>query len=459
MFKKILVANRGEIALRVIRACKEMGIESVGVYSEADAESLHLRLADETVCIGPAVSAKSYLSIDNILAAAEETGADAIHPGYGYLAENEDFAKACADQGLVFIGPTPDNLRLAGDKIAGKQIMERAGVPVIPSSPGGVTDLEEAKVLCADIGYPVMIKASGGGGGRGIRVCPTEEILAEEFPVAKMEAGAAFGNNELYIEKYIVGPRHIEFQVVADTYGNIAHLGERECTIQRRFQKLIEESPSPRLTPELRRAMGDAAIAAAHAVSYVNAGTVEFLVDRDGDFYFMEVNARIQVEHPVTELTTGIDLVKEQIRIADGKRIEYTFEDLNLRGWAIECRINAEDPSRNFLPSPGTVAGYHAPSGYGVRIDSHLYQGYALPIYYDSLVAKLISFDMTRDGAVDIMKRALAEYDLSPLKTTIPLYLEIMDDPDFRKGEFNTDFIKRFVSDDDEDDDYDEDDD
>jgi len=433
-----------------------MGIKCVGVYSEADAESLHLRLADETACIGEAVSAKSYLSIDNIIAAAKETGADAVHPGYGYLAENESFAAACADQGLVFIGPTPENLRLAGDKIEGKQIMEEAGVPVIPSSPGGVTDLAEAKRLCSAIGYPVMVKAAGGGGGRGIRICPTEDVLIEEFPVAKMEAGAAFGNNELYIEKFIVNPRHIEFQVVADTHGNIAHLGERECTIQRRFQKLIEESPSPRLTPELRNAMGDAAIAAARAVNYVNAGTVEFLVDRDGGFYFMEVNARIQVEHPITELTTGIDLVKEQIRIASGKTIEYAFEDLNLRGWAIECRINAEDPARNFLPSPGTVTSYHAPSGYGVRLDSHLYEGYSLPIYYDSLIAKLISFDMTRDGAIDIMRRALMEYDLRPLKTTIPLYLEIMDDPDFQKGEFDTDFIKRFVSDDDDDDDDDD---
>lgn len=453
MFKKILIANRGEIALRVVRACKELAIPCVGVYSEADAESLHLRLADEKVCIGPGVSAKSYLSIDNILAAAKETGADAIHPGYGYLSENEAFAKACGDQGLTFIGPTPDNLRLAGDKITGKQIMEEAGVPVIPSSPGGVTDLEKAKQLCADIGYPVMIKASGGGGGRGIRICATEAILTEEFPVAKMEAGAAFGNDELYVEKFIVDPRHIEFQVIADTFGNVAHLGERECTIQRRFQKLIEESPSPRLTPELRKAMGDAAIAAAKAVNYVNAGTVEFLVDGSGDFYFMEVNSRIQVEHPVTELTTGIDLVKEQIAIADGKRIDYSFEDLNLRGWAIECRINAEDPERNFLPSPGTVTSYHPPAGYGVRVDSHLYQGYALPIYYDSLVAKLITFDLTREGAIAIMRRALEEFDITPLKTTIPLYRKIMDDPDFQEGEFNTSFITRFVSEDDDDDD------
>ncbi|MEE8398656.1 MAG: acetyl-CoA carboxylase biotin carboxylase subunit [Desulfobacterales bacterium] len=452
MFKKILIANRGEIALRVVRACKEMGIPCVGVYSEADADALHLRLADETVCIGPGVSAKSYLSIDNILAAAKETDADAIHPGYGYLSENETFAKACGDQSVTFIGPTPDNLRLAGDKITGKQIMEEAGVPVIPSSPGGVTDLEKAKQLCADIGYPVMIKASGGGGGRGIRACATEAILAEEFPVAKMEAGAAFGNDELYVEKFIEDPRHIEFQVVADSFGNVAHLGERECTIQRRFQKLIEESPSPRLTPELRKAMGDAAIAAAKAVNYVNAGTVEFLVDGSGDFYFMEVNSRIQVEHPVTELTTGIDLVKEQIHIAAGKRIDYCFEDLNLRGWAIECRINAEDPERNFLPSPGTVTSYHPPAGYGVRLDTHLYQGYTLPIYYDSLVAKLISFDLTREGAIAIMKRALDEFDISPLKTTIPLHRTIMDDPDFQKGEFNTSFITRFVSDDDEDD-------
>ena len=459
MFSKILIANRGEIALRVIRACKELGITSIAAYSEADTESLHVRFADEQVCIGPAVSAKSYLNIESIIAEAKKAGADAIHPGYGYLAENQDFALACEEAGMVFIGPTPENLKLAGDKITGKRIMEDAGVPVIPSSPGSVATLEEARELCGQIGYPVMVKASGGGGGRGIRICQTEDILTEEFPIAKMEARAAFGNDELYIEKFVVEPRHVEFQVLADKYGNIAHLGERECTIQRRFQKLIEEAPSPGLTPELRKRMGEAAVAAARAVNYLNAGTVEFLVDRDGNFYFMEVNARIQVEHPVTELTTGVDLVKEQIRLASGGELDYTFGDLNLRGWAIECRINAEDPERNFLPSPGVVETYRPPGGYGVRLDTHLYQGYQLPIYYDSLVAKLISFDLTREGAVNIMKRALAEFEISPLKTTIPLYLQIMDDPSFRKGEFNTDFIKRFVPDEDEDDEDDDEDD
>ena len=455
MFRKILVANRGEIALRVIRAVKELGIKSVAVYSEADESSSHVRLADEQICIGPAMSAKSYLSIDNILLVAKEMGADAIHPGYGYLSESQRFAAACQDAGLVFIGPTPDNLELAGDKIAGKEIMRRAGVPVIPSS-GATATIEEAKEISGEIGYPVMIKASGGGGGRGIRVCPDEEILAEEFPVAKAEARVAFGNDELYLEKFIVEPRHIEFQLLADTYGNVTHLGERECSIQRRFQKLIEESPSPRITVELRQKMGEAAIAAARAVNYVNAGTVEFLVDRDDNFYFMEVNARIQVEHPVTEITTGIDLVKEQIRLAAGEKLGYSFEEIPLRGWAIECRINAEDPSRGFLPCPGTIEEYNPPGGYGVRLDTHLYQGYSLPIYYDSLIAKLITFDSTREGAINIMQRALHEYSVHPIKTTIPLFLEIMADEDFRRGDFNTGFIDKFIPDEDDDDDEDD---
>ncbi|MGD9307425.1 MAG: acetyl-CoA carboxylase biotin carboxylase subunit [Desulfobacterales bacterium] len=445
MFKKILVANRGEIALRVIRACKELGIKSVAVYSEADESSLHLKLADEQICIGPAISAKSYLNIENIINAASQTGAEAIHPGYGYLAEKEEFAQACAQERIAFIGPTPDNLKLAGDKIRANKIMEQAGVPVIPGSPGGIATLEEAISFGAEIGYPVMIKASGGGGGRGIRICENEKILREDFPIARAEAGAAFGNDTLYIEKFIREPRHIEFQILADRLGNIAHLGERECTIQRRYQKLIEEAPSPRLTPELRSTMGAAAIKAAKAVAYFNAGTVEFLLDKDDRFYFMEVNARIQVEHPITELTTGVDLVKEQIRLtADGK-IEFSFEDLPMRGWAIECRINAEDPDRNFLPSPGVVNEYRPPGGYGVRLDTHLYQGYELPIFYDSLIAKLISFDITRDGAISIMKRALTEFTISPLKTTIPLYLKIMDDSAFKRGDFDTGFINKFV--------------
>jgi acetyl-CoA carboxylase, biotin carboxylase subunit len=453
MFKKILVANRGEIALRVIRACKELGIQSAAVYSEADDKSLHLALAEERICIGPPMSAASYLNIASILNAAVRCGADAVHPGYGYLAENDEFARACEDSGIVFIGPSPANLQLAGDKMAAKKIMEKAGIPVIPGSPAGSNRLEEALSYCSDIGYPVMIKASGGGGGRGIRVCADAEMLREDFPIAQAEAKAAFGNDALYIEKFIERPRHIEFQILADKFGNIAHLGERECTIQRRYQKLIEESPSPGLTAELRKAMGNAAIRAAAALDYFNAGTIEFLLAPDGNFYFMEVNARIQVEHPVTELTTGIDLIKEQIRLAADGSIDYTFDDLNKRGWAIECRINAEDPDRNFLPSPGTVGTYRPPGGFGVRLDSHLYQGYELPIFYDSLVAKLVSYDLTRDGAIAIMKRALEECIISPLKTTIPLYRRIMDDPFFRKGDFDTGFISKFVPEEDDDDD------
>ena len=456
MFKKILIANRGEIALRVIRACREMGIKSVAVYSEADENCMHVRQADESVCIGPAISSKSYLNIESIMDAAKKTHAGAIHPGYGYLAEKEEFARACEDAGVVFIGPRPENLNLAGDKIAGKKKMEAAGVPIIPSSPGGVDSIEEAKDVAKAIGYPVMIKSAGGGGGRGIRVCKDEEELAEEFSVARMEAGAAFGNNQVYIEKYIVQPRHIEFQVLADQFGNVIHLGERECSIQRRYQKLIEESPSPRLDAALRTRMGQAAIDAARAIDYFNAGTVEFLLDAKGDFYFIEVNARIQVEHPVTELTTGIDLVKEQIRLSAGGKLDYTFDEINLRGWAIECRINAEDPERNFMPSPGTVETYHAPGGFGVRLDTHLYQGYELPIYYDSLVAKLVSFALTREEAIDVMKRCLDEYTIEPLKTTIPLYSQVMDEQDFRSGNFDTSYIERFLPEEEEDDDDDD---
>jgi acetyl-CoA carboxylase, biotin carboxylase subunit len=456
MFTKILVANRGEIALRIVRACKEMGIYCIAAYSDADAESMAVKLADESVCIGGAVSSKSYLNIDNIMNAARQVGAEAIHPGYGYLAEKEAFARACEDNGITFIGPSPENLALAGNKIAGKKKMEEAGVPVIPSSPGGVDSVEEAKEAAAQITYPVMIKSSGGGGGRGIRVCQDEEMLMEEFPVARMEAGAAFGNNEVYIEKFIEEPRHIEFQILADKDGKVIHLFERECTIQRRFQKLIEEAPSPRLDDELRQEMGMAAVKAAKAINYVNAGTVEFLLDKEGNFYFIEINSRIQVEHPVTELITGIDLVKEQIRLAAGEKLGYDTSDLTIRGWAIECRINAEDPQRNFLPSPGTIEEYHAPGGYGVRLDTHLHQGYELPIYYDSLIAKLISFDSSREGAIRIMKRALTEYRLHPLKTTIPLYLQVMDDADFQAGQFDTSYITRFVPDEDEDEDDDD---
>jgi acetyl-CoA carboxylase biotin carboxylase subunit len=455
MFSKVLIANRGEIALRIIRACREMGIRTVAVFSEADAHSLHSDLADERVCIGSPISSKSYLNIERLIQAAMATQADAVHPGYGYLAENESFAQACEKAGLVFIGPSPQNLKLAGDKIAAKRGMKSAGVPVIPSSDEGVVDVEAAARIAEVIGYPVMVKASGGGGGRGIRVCETREDLLEEFPVARMEARAAFGSDEVYIEKRVEKPRHIEFQILADHYGNTIHLGERECTIQRRYQKLIEESPSPFLNPQQRKEMGAAAVNAAVAVGYVNAGTVEFLVDAEGGFYFMEINSRIQVEHPVTELTTGIDLVKEQIRIAAGEKLEYTSQDIQKRGWAIECRINAEDPAKNFFPSPGKIETYHAPGGFGVRLDTHLYIGYELPIYYDSLIAKLISYDLTRDGAIRIMKRALQEYRIAPIKTTIPFYLKIMDDPEFLRGTFDTGYVKKFLPDEADDDEED----
>ena len=433
MFSKILVANRGEIALRIIRACRELGIRTVSVYSEADVHSLPVAQADEKVCIGPPPSAKSYLNIERIIAAARESGAEAVHPGYGYLAENESFALACEAAGLVFIGPSPDNLRLAGEKIRAKRIMKKAGVPVIPGSEQGVGTIEAALRIGEGIGYPLMVKASAGGGGRGIRICPDPETLREDFTVARGEARAAFGTDEVYIEKYLVEPRHIEFQILADGRGKIIHLGERECSIQRRYQKLIEESPSPGLTPELREAMGAMAVRAAEAVGYRNAGTVEFLLDGNGRFYFMEINARIQVEHPVTEMTTGIDLIREQIRLAAGENLSFSQADIRPRGWAIECRINAEDPERNFRPSPGVIEVYRPPGGFGVRLDTHLYQGYELPIFYDSLIAKLITWDLTREGAIRIMKRALGEFRIEPVKTTIPLYLRIMDDPCFRK--------------------------
>lgn len=450
MFRKILIANRGEIALRVIRACKELGVGTVAVFSEADKDSLHVRMADEALCIGPAPSAKSYLNMEAILEAARAKGAEAVHPGYGYLAEEENFALTCQKEGLVFIGPTPENLKLAGDKILAKQIVARAGVPVLPSSPRGVASLDEALDFASRLGYPVLIKASGGGGGRGIRVCQNEKKLQEEYGIARAEARAAFGNDEVYIEKRIESPRHIEFQVLADGDGRVVHLGERECTIQRRYQKLLEESPSPRLTSELREKMGQAAVEAARAVHYFNAGTVEFLLDPEDRFYFMEINARIQVEHPVTEQVTGIDLVKEQIRIAAGGRLEPYLERIQPKGWALECRINAEDPDRGFLPSPGTIEEYRPPGGFGVRLDTHLYQGYELPMYYDSLIAKLIAYDSTRQGAIKVMRRALEEFVILPIRTTIPLHIKILDDPDFQRGEFSTHFINRFVQQQDE---------
>ncbi len=453
MLSKILIANRGEIALRVVRAAKELGLATVAVYSEADKDSLHVRHADESVCIGPPGSAKSYLNGAAIIAAARQTGAQAVHPGYGYLAENARFARDCINAGLVFIGPRPENLELAGNKIKAKTLIEPAGVPTVPSSPGSVRSPGEAVAFAKQRGYPVMIKAAAGGGGRGIRICPDENSLMEEFAVAGAEVKAAFGDDALYVEKCLVNPRHIEFQILADGFGNVIHLGERECSVQRRFQKLIEEAPSPALDPGLRAAMGQAAVKAARAVDYFNAGTVEFLLDQEGNFYFIEINARIQVEHPVTEVVTGVDLVKEQIRLAAGGRLDYGFEDLRLRGWAIECRINAENPDFNFAPCPGTVEEYRPPGGFGVRLDTHLYQGYELPIYYDSLMAKLIAYDTTRSGAILVLRRALQEFIVEPIKTTIPLYLKILDDPAFQNGDIHTGYIKKFVPEDEDDDD------
>ncbi|VEN74759.1 acetyl-CoA carboxylase, biotin carboxylase subunit [Candidatus Desulfarcum epimagneticum] len=452
MFKKILVANRGEIALRIIRACKEMGIPCAAVYSEADENSPHRRLAGESVCVGSPISAKSYLNADAILDAAKKTGADAVHPGYGYLAEKAEFARACADAGLEFIGPGPDILALAGDKIACKKVMAEAGVPVTPGPPEGVSDVREAARAAREIGYPALIKSSGGGGGRGIRICRDEAALQDEFPIARAEAGAAFGDDRVYIEKLIEKPRHIEFQVLADRFGHIVHLGERECTIQRRYQKLIEESPSPALTPDLREKMGEAAVRAAAAVDYFNAGTVEFMLAPDGRFYFIEINARIQVEHPVTEIVTGMDLVKEQIRLSSGGRLSFSSKDVPIRGWAMECRINAEDPDRGFLPSPGVIEKCRIPGGPGVRVDTHIHQGYEPPPFYDSLMAKLIAFGPGRKDAIAVMRRALDEFQISPIKTTIPLHRRIMDDPSFIQGDMDTGFMERFSPGEEEDD-------
>lgn len=451
--QKILVANRGEIALRVIRAVRDLGLKSVAVYSEADQESLHVRCADESLCIGPPASSQSYLNSQAILDAAKKTSADAIHPGYGYLAEDAKFASACQDAGIVFIGPRPETLLLAGDKIQAKRVVSQAGVPVVPSSQDNVKSIEEALDISLKIGFPVVIKAAAGGGGRGIRICSDEKALREEFLIARAESKAAFGDDALYIEKYLVHPRHIEFQVLADRFGKIVHLGERECSIQRRYQKLIEEAPSPIMTPKRRKIMGEAALEAARAVGYFNAGTVEFLVDEGGNFYFMEINARIQVEHPITEMITGVDLVKEQIRLVNGGRLDEGFEDIQLNGWAMECRINAENPDFNFAPSPGVIREYRPPQGPGIRLDTHLYEGYELPIYYDSLIAKLITHDKTREGAIQVMKKALQEFRIAPIKTTIPLYLKIMDDPQFQRGDIHTGYIKKFVPDDDEEED------
>lgn len=442
MFSKVLIVNRGEIAIRIIRACKEMGIRTVTVYSKADKDSLHVLFADEAVCIGKAQSKESYLNIPPIISAAEITNVEAIHPGYGFLSENAYFAEICEACKITFIGPPPEAISRMGDKSVARQTMKKAGVPIVPGSDGPVKDEEEAIKVAEKIGYPVMVKASAGGGGKGMRIAHNKESLISSFHMAQSEAQAAFGNSEVYIEKYIDEARHIEMQVLADKFGNTIHLRERECSIQRRHQKLIEETPSPAINNRLREKMGEAAIRAAKVVGYFSAGTVEFILDKQGNFYFMEMNTRIQVEHPITEMITGVDLIKEQIRIAAGKRLAYQQKDITCRSHSIECRINAEDPDNNFIPSPGKITEYHPPGGPGVRVDSHLYKGYTIPPYYDSLIAKLIVHAEDRKSAILRMKRALEEYIIEGIKTTIPSHLKVLETEDFQKGEYSTKFIE-----------------
>ena len=442
MFKKILIANRGEIALRIIRTCREMGIKTVAVYSTADKDSLHVKFADEAVCIGGPKGQESYLNIPHIMAACEITNADAVHPGYGFLAENAKFAQICADHGIKFIGPTPDMINKMGDKITAKKTMIEAGVPVVPGGEGLLESIEAAKKLAKEIVYPVIIKATAGGGGKGMRVVWKEDEIEKAYNDAKMEAGASFKNDGLYMEKFVEEPRHIEIQVAGDQYGNVCHLSERDCSIQRRHQKLVEESPSPFMTPELRQRMGDAAIKAASAIHYESVGTVEFLVDKHRNFYFMEMNTRIQVEHCVTEEVVSYDLIKEQIKIAAGEKISGKNYEPKLH--AIECRINAEDPYNDFRPSPGKITVLHTPGGHGVRVDSHVYAGYVIPPYYDSMIGKLITVAQTREEAINTMYRALSEYVIEGVHTTIPFHLQLMQNEDFRKGNFTTKFLETF---------------
>ncbi len=442
MIKKILIANRGEIALRIIRTCHEMGIDTVAVYSTADRDSLHVRFADEAVCIGPPAGRDSYLRFDRVIAAAEVTGADAIHPGYGFLAENPDFSAICEDHDIKFIGPPPETIRLMGDKSLAKATMAEAGVPVVPGSDGEVKDAREGAKVAKKIGYPVMVKASAGGGGRGMRLVWNAEDFETLFQTASSEALAAFGNGGCYIEKFVTAPRHIEIQILGDGKGNVIHFGERECSIQRRHQKLLEESPSPVVDRELRARMGEAAIKGAKAVNYEGAATVEFLVNDKGEFYFMEMNTRIQVEHPVTEEVADCDLVEYQIRVAMGEEINE--RDVILDGHAIECRINAEDPFNNFSPSPGTVQTFHPPGGHGVRVDTHVYAGYVIPPYYDSMIAKLIVRARTRDLAIQKMLRALDEFVIEGVKTTIPFHQQLLKDERFIQGDFDTQFLDSF---------------
>ena len=446
MIQKILIANRGEIALRIVRACRELGIKTLAVYSEADVQSLHVQLADEAICIGGARSSESYMRADRIISAAEIADVDAIHPGYGFLSENAKFAEQCESCNIRFIGPKSQTIKIMGDKSVARQTVAKAGVPTVPGSDGPVDSESEAIKVARKIGYPIIVKAVAGGGGRGMRIAHNDVSFAKEYHVARAEADKAFNNASVYIEKYIQNPRHIEFQILADGYGNVVHLGERDCSVQRRHQKLIEESPSPFLKPDLRKKMGKAAVRAAAAAGYENAGTIEFIVDSQGEFFFIEMNTRIQVEHPVTEEVTGIDLIKEQIRIASGEKLNFDQKDIEFRGHAIECRINAEDPARGFTPSPGTIGLYYAPGGHGVRVNSHVYSGYTIPPYYDSLIGKLIAHGDNRKMALERMYRALSEYLIRGIKTTIPLHKAILSDPIFIAGKATTGYLEEFLN-------------
>lgn len=446
MIQKVLIANRGEIALRIVRACRELGIKTLAVYSEADAQSLHVQLADEAICIGGPRGSDSYLRADRIIAAAEIADVDAIHPGYGFLSENAKFAAQCEACNIKFIGPKSRSIEMMGDKSVAKDTVRKAKVPTVPGSDGPISSESEAIKIARRIGYPVIIKAVAGGGGRGMRIAHNDVSLAKEFNVARNEAEKAFGNGSVYLEKYIEKPRHIEFQILADAHGKTLHLGERDCSVQRRHQKLIEESPSPFLTPALRKEMGKAAVRAAQAAEYQNAGTIEFLVDAKGNYYFIEMNTRIQVEHPVTEEVTGIDLIKQQILVANGEKLAFDQSDITFTKHAIECRINAEDPARNFAPSPGTIGLYYAPGGHGVRVDSHAYSGYVIPPYYDSMIGKLICYGSTRKIALERSYRALSEYLIRGIKTTIPLQKAIMSDPTFMEGKATTAYMEEFFA-------------
>ncbi|HSA07678.1 MAG TPA: acetyl-CoA carboxylase biotin carboxylase subunit [Candidatus Gastranaerophilales bacterium] len=445
MIKKLLIANRGEIAVRIIRACKELGISTVAVYSQADEDSLHVNLADEAYCIGPAQSAKSYLNIPHIISAALMAGVDAIHPGYGFLAENADFAEICRDHNIKFVGPSPESIRSMGDKASAKKTMIENNVPTVPGT-GLVSDPEEVKDWVKQVGCPVIIKATAGGGGRGMRIVKEASELEKMMNLAQTEAGACFGNCGVYVEKFLENPRHIEIQIIADQYGNVVHLGERDCSVQRRHQKLIEESPSPAITPEIREQMGEAAVNAAKGINYEGAGTIEFLLDTDKKFYFMEMNTRIQVEHPVSEMVCSVDLLKEQIRVAAGERLSFSQEDIKISGHAIECRINAEDSEKDFMPCPGLIDGYVTPGGPGVRVDSHIYTNYRIPPYYDSLISKLICWGRDREEARARMLRALDEYAITGIKTSIPFHQKVLRHEQFIKGDFSTNFIEKYMS-------------